>query len=719
MAQETVGIKIQVDGSDAVKSVGSLKQQLRDAQKEVAQLSDKFGETSKEAMAAAKRAADLKDRIGDAKELTDAFNPDAKFKAFGSALQGVAGGFSAVQGALGLVGVESEEVEQTLLKVQSAMALSQGIDSVTSSIDAFKRLGAIIQSSTLFQKANNVVTGIATGLQKAFGVATVGTGRAFTVLKAAIVSTGIGALVVVIGTLVSKMGEMSDATDEAAEKAEKLSQELAGLDRIMKENQNYIDRQIQIIENEEKIKDLRAQGGDQDAAIAELRKKNIDAEIQNIKVELATKEGLLSVEDELALKAQEFRLTKEKSRIDIEAEAKAQQKAGEAAKIAADKAANASKESAQKRKEAEEIVLDAKTKLLSQKRQEEIAIERDYEDKVKKLKEAGIKDFSELEELKQRALKQVNEKYRQEEELRIKEFEDSLNELRTKTRLASIKDEFQKQRAEVQVNFEEQRKEIIKNEKTTAFQKIALLSELKKQEVQALAVIDDEEEKKKEAKRITDIDKQIAKNETDLEIERQLLDEKQRILEDQLSRSIISQEQYNEQYDALSRARMDIDEKEYQNKIAQVQAISGVLSGLTNLVGQDTATGKALAVAQATIDTYTSASTIFRQAAKNPITIANPAFPYLMAAPAVLQGIARVKQITAVKVPGGGASTPSMAGGQAPIAPAAPLINTRTQLDNESIQRLGNATNRAYVIESDVSSSQERIRRINRAARLG
>lgn len=716
---ETAGIKIVVDGSDAVKSVGSLKQQLRDAQKEVAQLSDKFGETSKEAMAAAKRAADLKDRIGDAKELTDAFNPDAKFKAFGSALQGVAGGFSAVQGALGLVGVESEEVEQTLLKVQSAMALSQGIDSVTSSIDAFKRLGAIIQSSTLFQKANNVVTGIATGLQKAFGVATVGTGRAFTVLKAAIVSTGIGALVVVIGTLVSKMGEMSDATDEAAEKAEKLSQELAGLDRIMKENQNYIDRQIQIIENEEKIKDLRAQGGDQDAAIAELRKKNIDTEIQNIKVELATKEGLLSVEDELALKAQEFRLTKEKSRIDIEAEAKAQQKAGEAAKIAADKAANASKESAQKRKEAEEIVLDAKTKLLSQKRQEEIAIERDYEDKVKKLKEAGIKDFSELEELKQRALKQVNEKYRQEEELRIKEFEDSLNELRTKTRLASIKDEFQKQRAEVQVNFEEQRKEIIKNEKTTAFQKIALLSELKKQEVQALAVIDDEEEKKKEAKRITDIDKQIAKNETDLEIERQLLDEKQRILEDQLSRSIISQEQYNEQYDALSRARMDIDEKEYQNKIAQVQAISGVLSGLTNLVGQDTATGKALAVAQATIDTYTSASTIFRQAAKNPITIANPAFPYLMAAPAVLQGIARVKQITAVKVPGGGASTPSMAGGQAPIAPAAPLINTRTQLDNESIQRLGNATNRAYVIESDVSSSQERIRRINRAARLG
>ena len=55
--------------------LGNLKTQLKEAQKEVQVLADKFGATSEEAINAAKKAADLKDRIGDAKALTDAFNP--------------------------------------------------------------------------------------------------------------------------------------------------------------------------------------------------------------------------------------------------------------------------------------------------------------------------------------------------------------------------------------------------------------------------------------------------------------------------------------------------------------------------------------------------------------------------------------------------------------------------------------------------------------------
>ncbi len=82
MANEIVGLKIQVDSGEATKSVGSLKAQLREAQADVTKLSEKFGATSKEAVEAAKRAADLRDRIGDARALTDAFNPDAKFRAF-------------------------------------------------------------------------------------------------------------------------------------------------------------------------------------------------------------------------------------------------------------------------------------------------------------------------------------------------------------------------------------------------------------------------------------------------------------------------------------------------------------------------------------------------------------------------------------------------------------------------------------------------------------
>lgn len=176
MAEEIIGVKVQVDASDVGKSVGSLKKQLREAQNEVTALSEKFGATSKEAINAAKKAAELKDRIGDAKALTDAFNPDAKFKALTASLSGVAGGFAALQGAVGLFGNKAEAVEKTLLKVQSAMALSQGLQAVGESIDSFKQLGAVVK----------------TGVSNAFGT-----------LRSAIISTGIGALVVGLGLLIA------------------------------------------------------------------------------------------------------------------------------------------------------------------------------------------------------------------------------------------------------------------------------------------------------------------------------------------------------------------------------------------------------------------------------------------------------------------------------------------------------------------------------------
>ena len=137
---ENLDIEIKINNSDSSNKLGTLKKQLREAQNEVQVLSDKFGATSKEAIEAAKRAGELKDRIGDAKALTEAFNPDAKFKALTASLSGVAGGFSAVQGAIALFGVESKEVEKTLLKVQSAMAISQGLQSVGEAIDSFKNL---------------------------------------------------------------------------------------------------------------------------------------------------------------------------------------------------------------------------------------------------------------------------------------------------------------------------------------------------------------------------------------------------------------------------------------------------------------------------------------------------------------------------------------------------------------------------------------------------
>lgn len=128
-------------------NVKSLKTQYREAVQEVQTLADTYGNTSKEAAEAAKRAAELKDRIEESKSLTDAFNPDAKFNALSGSIGGVLNGFQAYEGAMGLIGVESEALQETLLKVQSAMALSQGIQGALEAKDAFVNLGAVVKNA--------------------------------------------------------------------------------------------------------------------------------------------------------------------------------------------------------------------------------------------------------------------------------------------------------------------------------------------------------------------------------------------------------------------------------------------------------------------------------------------------------------------------------------------------------------------------------------------
>jgi len=297
MAEEIVGLKIQVDGSDVGKSVGSLKQQLREAQNEVNTLSEKFGATSKEAINAAKKAAQLKDAIGDAKALTDAFNPDAKFKALTASLSGVAGGFAAVQGAIGLFGAESKEVEQTLLKVQSAMAFSQGIQAVGESIDSFKQLGAVIQSTTAFQKINNAVTALTGTVMKTLGFAVETTSTSFKVLKGAIAATGIGLLVVAVGELVNAFQNYQSA----AEKAKKAQDDLnastkKGAEVALEAELATIDLQNQLLVAQAKAKgkseaEIRAIE-EQSGRLRIAARKRFQNEIANIDQEAATKNQL-------------------------------------------------------------------------------------------------------------------------------------------------------------------------------------------------------------------------------------------------------------------------------------------------------------------------------------------------------------------------------------------------------------------------------------------
>lgn len=220
MEKKIVSLQVNDNIDETTKSVVSLKTQLRLAQQEVAELSEKFGATSKEAVEAAKKAAILKDTIGDAKTLTDAFNPDAKFKALSSSLSGVASGFAAYQGALGLAGVESKDLEKQLLKVQSAMAIAEGLQGLGEARDSLKQL-------------------------KAVGV------NAFNAIKTAIGSTGIGLIVVAAGAIYAYWDDIKEAVSS-------VSEEQKNLNAISKQNLDTEQKKLDTIGSQDNI--LKLQG---------------------------------------------------------------------------------------------------------------------------------------------------------------------------------------------------------------------------------------------------------------------------------------------------------------------------------------------------------------------------------------------------------------------------------------------------------------------------
>lgn len=213
-----------VDNSikNATKTSANLRLELRQLQKDL--LSGKF--TGEEFTKATQRAGELKDTIGDLNSRINTLSSDTKnLDALVSAATGIAAGFSIAQGAAGLFGDESEELQQSLLKVQSAMAILNGLTEIQNLLQGESKVA--ILATTVAQKIQNFVlngTTTATVAQTAategLTVATNTAVVASRALRVALLATGIGAIVVLIVSLVSAMNDYTQSTKDA-EQAQK------------------------------------------------------------------------------------------------------------------------------------------------------------------------------------------------------------------------------------------------------------------------------------------------------------------------------------------------------------------------------------------------------------------------------------------------------------------------------------------------------------------
>ncbi|TWR26904.1 hypothetical protein FPZ42_07670 [Mucilaginibacter achroorhodeus] len=149
-------------------------------------------------------------------------------------------------------------------------------------------------------------------------------------------------------------------------------------------------------------------------------------------------------------------------------------------------------------------------------------------------------------------------------------------------------------------------------------------------------------------------------------------------------------------------ARIELDKKEREAKLATYEAIGGGLASLSGLVGDQTVAGKAMAVAAATIDTYVGANKAFAQGG---------VLGFATAASVIAAGLLNVKKIVSTKIPttkGDSSNTGSF---------TAPIINsTVITRQNNGTKDLTDAvaTNndnqkplRAYIVAKDLDNQRD------------
>jgi len=158
-----------------------------------------------------KSAGQIKDKVGDASDKIKYFSSDTRrMDAVVSAAQGIAGAFGVAQGAAALFGSENEELQKTMLKVQGAIAVMNGIQAI----------------QNVLKEESAALTGFQALQEEILAVATYANVSAMNAYKVALAGTGIGLLIVGIGVLISKMMEQSQKTHEAAAIAKKYRDEL-------------------------------------------------------------------------------------------------------------------------------------------------------------------------------------------------------------------------------------------------------------------------------------------------------------------------------------------------------------------------------------------------------------------------------------------------------------------------------------------------------------
>lgn len=757
MANTVIGASVEVQ----YQSIGEMRRAIKEATSDLIAMQEQFGKTSPQAIEAAKRISDLKDRIQDAKEQADVFDPGKKFQAFADVGAKIAAGFSAVQGAMALVGAESEDVQKALLKVQGAMALAQGLSQLKDFGEAWDKVKIFVGNAT----------------------------QGMSAFKRALIGTGIGLFVVAVGTLIAYWDELKNAingtTDvtkayaeaqgevakNVSQATQKITEVTTALD-LAKQGKISSTQALEIYNKTlgdtfgqaESLTQAEKLMADNTAAYLQAIKLRTQAQVFYAKAaeaaaKAASGEGvdptfLQSLEDAfLGVTGAGFNIEQAKTRAENFGKLYQNQKlfVTEADKLMAQALETESKYSTnakkinsktnssrvnsarttnnqlekleQQRLEALAIAEEARLSLLSEKDRELEELNKKRIEETNKLELGGIKEGSEqrlkFDESYRIKRQEIIDKYDKEEKDRKKEFQNELNQIEEETRLARITDAREKEKADLIKSYTDRFSEIDKNEKYLSDEKIKLREALLIQQKQAEDALQQKFDQE-------DLQKKSVQLLTDASVETTAFAERLKLIQDRkkLENDIIfaSQKEKDDFIRENEEATTKVLADQYNARVQLAKSVGDALSSLTDIVGKETAAGKALAIAQATINTFLGITEVWKSKAVLPEPF-NTATKVAATITTAAGGFAAVRNIAKTKVPGGGGPgpvpPPVTDGGMSPLTPAISTSVQGQMLNADAINNLGNTALRAYVMNSDIQNNDQRNAYLQRNARIG
>lgn len=220
MSKSTVKV-VEIDTNPAVKSLKDLRKELMEYKNQMVNLeegSDAFLEV-------ANKAGEVKHQIDEINQSIKGASAD-----FGDMVgnvtkvaAGITGAFQAVAGGLQAMGVESEAVDKAIAKMQGLMAVTQGLSAIDDGIKSFDKLRKSI------------------GFVGDVGAKSMGK------LKKALIGTGIGALVVIVGSLIANWEEFTKSIGISEEKMVHFGNVAKGVLNAVKEMFSNITRGIALL----------------------------------------------------------------------------------------------------------------------------------------------------------------------------------------------------------------------------------------------------------------------------------------------------------------------------------------------------------------------------------------------------------------------------------------------------------------------------------------